>query len=405
MTDRSLGLVEITAIAAGIGVQNQSVSKSGAAGFAKSGTELSGDGIGRGKSPLPVASGTTTRERTSSPAMIKAPTPEPYENVLMGKVSGVHMGDTLAGRVGSSKSGTVNNEVGDRVGEVLMGPVSGVHMGDTLAAHGRHIGTVNNGDVPQWIVGDRVDEVLMGPVSGVHMGDTLAARGRHIGTVNNGVVPQWIVGDRVGEFFDLNGVPIPAKRNANDAIGVSAMGDSAGNKGDRGSKGDRALGDRAGSRVENEVVPLSSMTQKRPQERIQVISGWNSLFSAKAVTKSPLEFVAPEIVDGKPVIEPPAEVVVEGMMLWEDCLVGQFFDKRLPLHVVRAAIEKLWGKKEIPEISITDNGLYLFRFRDLTARDWVMDCGPWYIAGRPFVIRRWQPGMEMLNIQLTSLPI
>ena len=63
-------------------------------------------------------------------------------------------------------------------------------MGDTLAAHGRHIGTINNGDVSQWIVGDRVDEVLMGPVCGVHMGDTLAAHGRHIGTVNNGVVPQ-----------------------------------------------------------------------------------------------------------------------------------------------------------------------------------------------------------------------
>ena len=92
-------------------------------------------------------------------------------------------------------------------------------------------------------------------------------------------------------------------------------------------------------------------------------------------------------------------------MLWEDCLVGHFFDKRLHLHVVRAAIEKLWGKKEILEISITDNGLYLFRFRDMTARDWVMDCSHWYIAGRPFVIRRWQPGMEMLNIQLTSLPI
>ena len=41
----------------------------------------------------------------------------------------------------------------------------------------------------------------------------------------------------------------------------------------------------------------------------------------------------------------------------------------------------------------------------MTVRDWVMDCGPWYIAGRPFVIRRWQLGMEMLNIQLTSLPI
>ena len=172
-----------------------------------------------------------------------------------------------------------------------------------------------------------------------------------------------------------------------------------------GSNEDRAFGDSVGSRTENEVVPLSSMTQKRPQERIQVISGWKSLFSAKTVTKSPLEFVAPEIVNGKPMIEPPAEAVIEGMMLWEDCLVGQFFDKRLPLHVVRAAIEKLWAKKEIPEISITDNGLYLFRLRDMTTRDWVMDCGPWYIAGRPFVIRRWHPGMEMLNIQLTSLPI
>ena len=31
------------------------------------------------------------------------------------------------------------------------------------------------------------------------------------------------------------------------------------------------------------------------------------------------------------------------------CLVGQFFDKRLPLHVVRAAVDKLWGKHEMPE--------------------------------------------------------
>ena len=59
----------------------------------------------------------------------------------------------------------------------------------------------------------------------------------------------------------------------------------------------------------------------------------------------------------------------------------------------------------MPEISTTDNGLYLFRFKDMDARDWVMEKGPWYIAGRPIILRVWQPGMEMLNIQLTSLPI
>ena len=59
----------------------------------------------------------------------------------------------------------------------------------------------------------------------------------------------------------------------------------------------------------------------------------------------------------------------------------------------------------MPEISTTDNGLYLFRFRDMDARDWVMENGPWYIAGRPIILWEWQPGMEMLNIQLTSMPI
>ena len=137
------------------------------------------------------------------------------------------------------------------------------------------------------------------------------------------------------------------------------------------------------------------------------LPSWKSLFTstANSGTKSPLEYFAPTRVNGKPVIQPPVDAVAEGTKLWEGCLVGQFFDKRLPLHVVRAAVEKLWGKREMPEISITDNGLYLFRFKDMAARDWVMECGPWYIAGRPFVIRKWQPGMEMLNIQLTSLPI
>ena len=59
----------------------------------------------------------------------------------------------------------------------------------------------------------------------------------------------------------------------------------------------------------------------------------------------------------------------------------------------------------MPEISTTDNGLYLFRFRDMVARDSVMENGPWHIAGRPIILRLWQLGMEMLNIQLTSIPI
>ena len=127
------------------------------------------------------------------------------------------------------------------------------------------------------------------------------------------------------------------------------------------------------------------------------LPNWKTFFSATTRTKSTLDFFAPARVDGSLVIHPPAKAVSEGMSMWKGCLVGQFFDKRLPLHVVKAKVDKLWGENEMFEISTTDNGLYLFRFRDMDAQDWVMESGPWYIAGRPIILRVWQPGMEMLK--------
>ena len=140
-------------------------------------------------------------------------------------------------------------------------------------------------------------------------------------------------------------------------------------------------------------------------DEAKISHNWRSLFVNRPKSCSPLAFYNPTTVDGKVTINPPPEAVVEGVGLWEGSLVGQFFDKRLPLHVVRSFIERLWGKHEIPEISTTDNGLYIFRFKDLDARDWVLENGPWYLAGRPIILRFWKPGMEMLNVQITSLPI
>ena len=106
------------------------------------------------------------------------------------------------------------------------------------------------------------------------------------------------------------------------------------------------------------------------------IKNWNKLFSAPIRSNPKLDFYAPACVDGVPEIHPLDEAVFEGVSMWKGSLVGQFFDKRLPIHVVRATVDKLWGKHEMPEISTTDNGLYLFRFRDMVARDWVMENGP-----------------------------
>ena len=135
------------------------------------------------------------------------------------------------------------------------------------------------------------------------------------------------------------------------------------------------------------------------------VKSWKSLLSMPVKTGGPLQFYRPHCADGKLVAKPPVEAVDEGIDMWKGCLVGQFLDKRLPFPVVRSLVNRLWGKREMPDISTTENGLFLFRFRDPEARDWVMDAGPWHLAGRLFILRAWKPGMDMLNIQLSSIPI
>ena len=135
------------------------------------------------------------------------------------------------------------------------------------------------------------------------------------------------------------------------------------------------------------------------------VKSWKSLVSMPVKTGGPLQFCMPQCVDGMIVAKPSVEAVNEGIDMWKGCLVGQFLDKRLPFPVVRSLVNRLWGKREMPEISTTENGLFFFRFRDPEARDWVMDAEPWHLAGRPFILRAWKPGMDMLNIQLSSIPI
>ena len=135
------------------------------------------------------------------------------------------------------------------------------------------------------------------------------------------------------------------------------------------------------------------------------VKSWSNRFSMPVKTGGPLQFYKPHSADGKIIARPPAEVVNEGIDMWKGCLVGQFLDKRLPFPVVRSLVNRLWGKKEMPDISTTENGLFFLRFKDPEARDWVMDSGPWNLAGRPFILRAWKPGMDMFNIQLSTIPI
>ena len=208
---------------------------------------------------------------------------------------------------------------------------------------------------------------------------------------------------------DLNG---SASTSSNPAIGAhlkSLLGlgrslPTSGKQDEHVRKGDLQRSGLAGNGYVH-CIPDFPATINSEIANDPPVRSWKSLVSMPVKIGGPLQFYMPQCADGKIVAKPPVEAVNEGIDMWKGCLVGQFLDKRLPFSMVRSLVNRLWGKREMPEISTTENGLFFFRFRDPEARDWVMDAGPWHLAGRPFILRAWKPGMDMLNIQLSSIPI
>jgi hypothetical protein len=130
---------------------------------------------------------------------------------------------------------------------------------------------------------------------------------------------------------------------------------------------------------------------------------WRNLFkTGKSVG---LQFHEPSRQNGRIVIQPPRKAVEDGIVKWSSSLIGQFLDKPLPFYVVKRSVDNLWSMYGSVDVSLLENGLYLFRFADEKTRDIVLEEKLWYIANKPLILRRWVPGMQLLKLSLSSIPI
>jgi hypothetical protein len=72
---------------------------------------------------------------------------------------------------------------------------------------------------------------------------------------------------------------------------------------------------------------------------------------------------------------------------------------------VKRAVESIWAQYGKIEVFLLKNGLYLFRFEDEKTRDEVMEAKVWHMANKPLILRKWTPGMQLLKLSLSSIPI
>jgi hypothetical protein len=131
---------------------------------------------------------------------------------------------------------------------------------------------------------------------------------------------------------------------------------------------------------------------------------WSQLFRSEKSFGS-LKYFAPSREDGKVVVKPKKEAMEEGILKWSPSLVGQFLDKPLPYYIVKRFVDNLWAQYGKVEVFLLENGLYLFRFSDEKTRDEVMEAKLWNIANKPLILRKWTPGMQLLKLSLSNVPM
>ena len=119
-----------------------------------------------------------------------------------------------------------------------------------------------------------------------------------------------------------------------------------------------------------------------------------------------LDFFAPQVRNGIPFVAPPEEVRVEGSSFWENCLVGHFVGKRPAFPVVNAIAKKLWSKEGLQEVIAQANGFIFFLFASASGLNAILERGPWFIAGRFLVLKRWERNLNFsAEASLSKLPV
>ncbi|XP_039045103.1 uncharacterized protein LOC120184793 [Hibiscus syriacus] len=105
---------------------------------------------------------------------------------------------------------------------------------------------------------------------------------------------------------------------------------------------------------------------------------------------------------------PPPEVFEGGIPDWKYSLVGQFLGAAPNFAAMKMIIISLWKNSQQGsnvQVSYAGPNLYLFSFDSDSARDWVLENGPWYIYNKPLILRQWEPNLKKLHFDLTRISI
>ena len=131
---------------------------------------------------------------------------------------------------------------------------------------------------------------------------------------------------------------------------------------------------------------------------------WSNLFKENPEKTFKLQYFEPNPKQ-RDIVSIPETTISQGSVDWENTIMGYFLDKKLPYSLVHNATSRLWKKHGLHDILATDAGHFFFKFNTSTDCETVLESGPWYIAGKPIILRKWQPGLKFEKEAVKTIPV
>src|SRR4051812_22432789 len=110
-----------------------------------------------------------------------------------------------------------------------------------------------------------------------------------------------------------------------------------------------------------------------------------------------LQFVAPNVVDGKIEVEIEEKDMESEIRFWENALIMYVIGANLSMNSVRNYMSRTWNFVTLPEMYYNDEGFFILRFKNGDDRDAVMMKGPYTFQNKPLVLQEWREDFSMEN--------
>lgn len=156
--------------------------------------------------------------------------------------------------------------------------------------------------------------------------------------------------------------------------------------------------------IREEQSPKSEVQLKDPKVDTQL---WVDVICGNRIMKNDkaLLFVAPKIINGKPVVEIEEDDVATKIRFWETSLIMYAIGGNLSMNVVKNYMMKEWNFVKLPEMFYNDEGYFILKFKTEEDHEAVLLKGPYTIRNMPMVIMEWRPDFLMERDMMRTIPL